>query len=357
MKMKNHLLSKAIALMLSIPLSLMAGITRTTTFAEGPKSIFVAGATGGQGFPAVKELLKKGFHVRGLTTGKNPKAEELKKLGAEMVVGNLFDQDSLNESMKGMDALLFIPVFPTSESPIPEYTIGYNVITAAEKAGIQYMVHTSVDRAGEHESFAGWNEGTWANSRMYWLAKSHVIDLIKVSKIPHWAVLKPAYMMENFIPPKAIGVYPLLNKGLLVSGLNKDTRLTMMSEDDQGKLIAEAFSNFGKFDKQEIPLAGDSLTMEEIAKTISEVTGKQVMDVYKTREELMKDEDMRAALESLFGGKGISTDNILSATADSYEWDNAIGYTANIAKANSYGVKISTFREWCERHKDDFVID
>ena len=84
---------------------------------------------------------------------------------------------------------------------------------------------------------------------------------------------------------------------------------------------------------------------------------KLINDLTRDFEELMKDEDMRAALESLFGGKGISTDNILSATADSYEWDNAIGYTANIAKANSYGVKISTFREWCERHKDDFVID
>lgn len=320
------------------------------------KSVLVIGATGTQGLPAVKELLKKGFTVRGLTIEGDPKVPLLRELGVEVVYGDLFDEDDLYENMQGMDGLVFIPVIPTASDPLPEFTVGMRVITAAERAGISHMIHTSVDRAGDHEEFVGWGKDFGNDYRMYWIGKSVVIDLVKASKIPHWTILKPAYMMECFIPPKVNGMYPLLKEGSILSTRLPETKLLMMNADDNGKLIAEAFVNFDKFDRKEIPFAGDKLTMDEIAATISEVTGKPVKAVYKIREEMMADDKMEAAMNELFKGR-ISSQNIISSMMDAFEWDNVNGYRADITESNNYGVKITTFREWCEHHKDDFVID
>lgn len=319
------------------------------------KKIFIIGATGLQGYPAAKELLKKGFEVRGLSSGKNPKAKELEELGAEMVQADIFDIESLTQAMEGCDGLVFIPIIP---SILTEYTLGYNVILAAEKAGITNMIHTSVDRAGEHESFKGWGDTFGDDYRFYWLAKSAVIDLVRASKIPNWTILKPAYMMECFIPPKVGAMYPLLKEGSIISSRFSDTHLHLMNGEDQAKIIAEIFLDFDRFNKMEIPLAGDDLTMEEIAQTISDVTGKKVEAIYKSREELMADERLNKALSDFYGNyEGMDIDNIMSSTIDASEWDVIDGYTADVEKSSSYGVELQTFRQWCENHKNDFDID
>ncbi len=317
--------------------------------------IFIIGATGLQGYPATKELLEKGFEVRGLSSGRNPKAKELEELGAEMVQADIFDMDSLASAMQGCDGLVFIPIIP---SILTEYTLGYNVILAAEKTGITHMIHTSVDRAGEHESFKGWGDTFGSDYRFYWLAKSAVIDLVRATKIPNWTILKPAYMMECFIPPKVGAMYPLLKEGSIISARHNNTHLHLMNGEDQAKIIAEIFLDFDKFNKREIPLAGDDLTMEEIAKTISDVTGKKVEAVYKSREELMSDKRFNKALTDFYGNyEGMDISNILSSTIDACEWDDIDGYSADVEKSNSYGVTLQTFRQWCEKHKDDFDMD
>lgn len=52
----------------------------------------------------------------------------------------------------------------------------------------------------------------------------------------------------------------------------------------------------------------------------------------------------------------MDVDSVLGGMIDAFEWDNVNGYVVDIEKANSYGVKPSTFQEWAERHKDDFCI-
>ena len=324
------------------------------------KKVLVIGATGAQGLPTVKNLLKAGFIVRGFTLDYDPRIIELENMGVEMFRGSLFDENSVYAAMKGINIVVFISVLPTANDPVPEITIGKNVIFAAEKAGIEYMIHTSVDRAGDQEHFKRWGYDFWTSLRMYWIGKSTVINLIKASHIRHWTILKPAYMMDCFIPPKAIGMYPQMKDGKLVSARLPETKLTMMNCDDIGMVVADACREFDKYEHKEIPLAGDALTMDEIADTISKVTGRRVEAVSKTREELLADKELVVSLQKMFGGNDetLSTNgNILSTSIDTNEWENMDGYTADIAYANSFGVKLSTFKEWCERHKGEFVFD
>lgn len=323
------------------------------------KKVLVLGATGAQGLPTVKYLLKAGFSVRGLTLPYDPRITELENMGVEMLKGSLFDENCVQAAMRGVNILVFISVVPTAKDPIPEITVGKNVIQAAEKAEIEYIVHTSVDRAGEQEHFKRWGYEFWSSYRMYWIAKSTVIDFVKASHIRHWTILKPAYMMDCFIPPKVIGMYPQMKDGKLVSARLPETKLTMMNCDDLGAIIADACREFDKYDHKEIPLAGDSLTMGEIAATISQVTGKKIEALSKTRDEMLADKELEGMLQNMFGGNEEMSTNgsLLADCIDTHEWDNSDGYTADIDYANSFGIKIATFREWCERHKSEFVID
>ena len=319
--------------------------------------ILVLGATGIQGTPTVRELIEDGHEVTGFTLPNDPKTDYMKELGVEMIFGNLLEADDLYNAMLGKDAVVFIPVIPTAGNPIPELNVGFNVITAAEKAGINYLVHTSVNRGGEHESFERWGREFWESYRMYWLGKSYVIDLVKACRIPHWTILKPAYMMDSFLPPKVMGMYPQLVEGKLVSARNSDTKVTMMCGDDIGKVIAQAFKDFDHFDGKEIDLAGDSVTMNEVTAAMSEVTGKKVTAVCKTKAELMEDDEFEAALKEVYKDfPGMDVSKVVGGTTDAFEWDNINGYQVDIDKANSHGVRLSTFKEWAARHKDEFAI-
>lgn len=318
------------------------------------KHILVLGATGLQGFVATKELVKQGFKVRGLTSsGSNPKADELAKLGVEMVQGNLFDAESLYQAMNGVDGVLYIPVI-VSIDLIPEIQIAYHVVQAAERAGVQYLIHTSVARAGNHAEYSTWGKGMDSSMRSYWLAKATVSEWIRASAIPHWSIFKPAYMMDVFLPPKVAGMHPLLAQGKLVSATQIDTKIDMMNVDDQAKLIAHAFQNFAAFDKQEIDLAGDSVSLAEVADVLSEVTGKKVEAFYQLGDELLANQEYGETLRQVY--PQFDPAMIVKANLSSQEWFNTDGYLVDIAKANSYGVKLSSFREWAERHKDEFVI-
>lgn len=67
--------------------------------------VFVTGATGFIGTELVKELIKAGHQVRGLTRS-DAGVEQLKAVGAEVHRGDLTDLDSLRSGTKGMDAVV-----------------------------------------------------------------------------------------------------------------------------------------------------------------------------------------------------------------------------------------------------------
>lgn len=317
------------------------------------KRILVLGATGTQGIPAVRELVAAGFDVHGLTRPGSAKAQRLVELGAQVASGDLFDEASLEAAMEGMDGVLFIPPVATADDPIPELTVGLNVVRAAEAAGVGQLVHTSVDRAGDHEGFAGWGRGFGRNYRMYWLAKSGVIDLVKASAVPRWTVFKPAMLMESFLPPLAASAFPTLAKGLIATAIAPGTAVGMVSAEDQARLIALAFADPEAFDRREVPLAGDRLTMAEAAEAISAATGGAVRSESLTAEEFAANPDVASAFAEVFGEHAGAA---LAGTVEAHAWDSADGYTADVAESNSWGARLMTFPEWCARHAADFGI-
>ncbi len=67
--------------------------------------VLLIGATGVLGRPAVTELLAQQYDVKALARN-DERAEVIRKLGAQPVVGDLFDTESLSKAMAGCDAVI-----------------------------------------------------------------------------------------------------------------------------------------------------------------------------------------------------------------------------------------------------------
>lgn len=81
------------------------------------RTILVAGATGHQGGAVARALLDHGFAVRGLTRDPDqPESRRLEDRGAEMVRGDLYDPESLEPVVRGVDGVFCVTDFWTQGS-------------------------------------------------------------------------------------------------------------------------------------------------------------------------------------------------------------------------------------------------
>src|SRR3954463_16812025 len=109
-------------------------------------NVLVTGATGKQGGAVTRELLRKGHRVRALTRkATGAAAQELARLGAEVVTGDLEDRSSVDAAMRGVDAG-FAAGTPFEGGPESETRQGIHVADAAKAAGV-YLVYSSVANA------------------------------------------------------------------------------------------------------------------------------------------------------------------------------------------------------------------
>ena len=73
--------------------------------------ILVTGSTGGVGTPLVAELLAKGFPVRAVVRVSDARSARLEKLGAEVVIADLYDPDQLTAAARGTQRAFYLPPF------------------------------------------------------------------------------------------------------------------------------------------------------------------------------------------------------------------------------------------------------
>ncbi|MFA1714142.1 NmrA/HSCARG family protein [Peribacillus frigoritolerans] len=300
------------------------------------KLILVTGATGLQGGAVAREALKQGFQVRILVRDINSsKAKTYIQSGAEAVEGNFDDQASLERAMQNVDAV-FSMTLPARLGTDSEREQGFSLIQCAINSGVKQFVHTSVASTGKHTEFPGWEKNYW--SKQYWTDKWEVEEAIRTAGFLSWTILKPAFMMDNFLFSKAKFMFPHLQQGEIKTAMFPDTRLDLIAADDVASFACAAFNNPEKFNEKNIELASESLTMNEVAAILSNVTGKK-LTVYSLSPE-----------EALNQG-------IYSGLVRSQEWNNEVGYNVNIDSLNTYNIKLSSFKEWAEKYKYEFKIE
>ncbi|KOV83317.1 NmrA/HSCARG family protein [Nocardia sp. NRRL S-836] len=230
--------------------------------------VLVTGATGKQGGAAVRALSAAGVPVRALV--RDPDAERAQALGVELVAGDLTDRGSLDRAAKGVRAVFSVQMPPFTGTGFDfdgEVAQAVNLMEAALEQGVPQFIQTTVDGAGQHT--ADERYPTWSASMN---AKAAIADRVRTAGFDRWTLLKPGFFMENFLPSAGF-LFPRGVEGGLVSVLKPTTRLSLVAVRDIGTAVAAAVAEPDRFDRVELELAGDHLSMAEIAAVLSEVLG------------------------------------------------------------------------------------
>lgn len=231
--------------------------------------VLVTGATGKQGGAMARALRARGVPVRALVRDPHSKgAEALKALGANLVRGDLKDKDSLREACRGARAVFSIPPLDIdSVGTNAEQVMGSNLVEMARASGVPQFIHTSVAGLRDfHPDALGWKDGRW--DVHYWESKAHTERLVRQAGFTHWTLLRPAFFMENFKRPSALFAH--WTGDHLVTVLKPETRLALIAVQDIGEAGAAAVLDPEKFHRVELELAGDVLSMKQIARILGE---------------------------------------------------------------------------------------
>ncbi|MEM9918646.1 MAG: SDR family oxidoreductase [Bacteroidota bacterium] len=216
--------------------------------------ILVTGATGKTGMAALRELVSRDVDVRAMT--RNPdKAAMFEERGIPAVVADFQNASSLNKALEEINRMFLV------SSPSPEMVqTEKNVINAAKKAGIEYIVKISAIGSGKTAPF---KLGQYHAAIEEHLQKS---DLA-------YTILQPHGFMQNLLG----SVATIQSQGTIYSNLG-EAKLPMIDARDIGSVAAQLLiEGPEEHNGQTYVLTGpESLSYHDMANTLSEMLHKEV---------------------------------------------------------------------------------
>lgn len=277
----------------------------------GRGKVLVTGATGRQGGAATEHLLDAGFPVRGLVRDpQKARARDLAEKGAELVIGDLDDPASLEPALEDAYGVFSVQNFFQAgyEGEIRQ---GTTLADAAKAAGVSHFVYSSVGSAHRETGISHFE------SKRRVEAHVRSIGLL-------YTILRPVFFMHNWD-----GMRAQILGGAFPSPLRPDTALQQLAVEDLGAFVAEAFAKPPSWLGREVDLAGDELTMPEVALTFARVIGREVRHVH-----IGWDKFRRAAGEEVF---------------EMYQWFEDEGYEADLAALREVK-RLILLEEYLQRH-------
>ena len=222
--------------------------------AMSPSTIAVTGATGQLGHLVINHLLKKVPASSVIAIVRNPsKAADLASGGILVRKANYTDLPALEEALASVDKLLLV-----SSSEVGQRALQHrNIITAANRAGVKFLVYTSL---------------LHADTSSLDLAAEHAEteSMIKASGLPY-AILRNGWYTENYTM-SALGA--VANGAFL--GSAGDGHIASAARNDYAEAAAAVLLNPPR-SGEVFELAGDeAYTLTDLAAEISRQTGKSI---------------------------------------------------------------------------------
>ena len=294
-------------------------------------TILVTGATGAQGGAVAHALLVQGKAVRALVRDPHsPSARALERAGATLAIGRFEDGASLRAALSGTDALFSVQTAPGAERD-SERMQARALIDAARAENVRPVVHSSVSNAGSFRTMEGWASGRWEAN--YWESKEDTEAIVRDAGFPVHTILRPAFMMDNFAMPKAAGMFPDLAQGAIRTAIAPETPMVLIAAEDIARMACAAFTAPDAFAGRVIELAGDLLTLPEIARLLAMIKGKTIVcDSW--------DADALIARGQHDGWVRMQI------------WMNIVNYPARPEEMMDWGIEPTSFANWARRHAD-----
>jgi uncharacterized protein YbjT (DUF2867 family) len=244
------------------------------------KIIAVFGATGSQGGGLARAILNdpnSGFAVRAVVRDVNSdKAKALAKLGAELVAGDIDNAESMHQALNGVYGAYFVTFFWNHFSAEKEMEQARQMAEAAKAAGVQHVIWSTLEDTRK-----------WVP-----LDDNRMPTLQGKYKVPHFdgkgeadrffteaglpvTFLRASYYWDNMIhfgmgPKKGPdGKYSIT----FPMGTKK---MAGIGASDIGKCAYGIFKEGKSLVGKTIGVAGEHITLDDMAKSLSKALGKEV---------------------------------------------------------------------------------
>jgi len=306
------------------------------------KTIAVVGATGAQGGGLVRAILRDSggeFRVRAITRHLNSdKARELGQLGAEVVVADVDDEDSLREAFEGAYGAYCVTFYWAHFSVEREMAEAAAMARAASAAGVSHVIWSTLEDTRK-----------WVpldDDRMPTLYGKYKVphfdgkgesDRVFVESGVPYTLLLTSFYWDNFI---SFGMGP--QKGvdgrLAITLPMDDKKLPGIAAEDIGACAYGIFRRGGEYAGKTVGIAGERLTGAQMAASFSRALGTDV--VYN------------AVPPEVYRGFGFpGADDLGNMFQFKRDFNDYFCGARSIAVSRELNPGLQTFDVWLERNK------
>jgi NAD(P)H dehydrogenase (quinone) len=285
------------------------------------RRVLITGATGDTGRAAVREAIALGLDVRAMVHSRDARSEALRTAGAEVVLGDLLEIDTVCTAMEGVDAAYFVwPVAPG----LLHATV--NFAQAAKEAAVSTVINLSQRSANRFSASNSCRDSFIAEQVLNWSGLS-VIHL------------RPTYFLEWLLYPWQL---PYLRQGILRMPVGKG-RHSPIAADDQGRVIAALLKSPEPHIGETIPISGPvEMDHEQMAAELTEALGREIIFQNPPIDEYCR------SLEAM--GVPPYVVQHLGGAMDDYQHGHMSGADNNVEKLT--GRRSMTVREFAHAHAD-----
>ncbi|CAM4841177.1 unnamed protein product [Rotaria magnacalcarata] len=286
--------------------------------------IVVVGADGRQGSSVIEALLEYSdkWHIRGITEDlTSTYSQELIRRGVHMVKCNINNREECCLAFTGAYGVFAITNYWNATDG-GEYEQAFNLIEAARKVNVQHFITSGIPDTAAFEK-------NQFDLPLHSINKTQLENYIRRlpsdSTFVHVTFIHAGFYYQNFITffvPYTENIefrYPILSYG----------RIPIYDVRDTGKIVRVCFEHPERWGhRQTVPIVAEQLTMEEICKTIREVSEQDIQFIPLSYDE---------ALVKLH-----------RETVNNLRWYNEFGSTdeRQAEKTKEIYPKIKTFVEW-----------
>jgi NAD(P)H dehydrogenase (quinone) len=212
------------------------------------------GRLGATGNHVVRQLLERKLPVRAFVFHADQRSEQLAALGAEVVVGDLRDIETVRRAMRGISRAYL--VYPIAEGLLEATTV---FAVAAKEAGLEAIVNMSqISARADHLSPA---------ARQHWLAE-HVLDWTGIG-VTH---LRPPFFLEDLL----VFARTIRSESRIVLPYGQGRHAPVCGEDLARVIVGVLVDPASHRGKTYVPTGPRSLTISEMAAIFGRVLGKPI---------------------------------------------------------------------------------
>ena len=305
------------------------------------KIITIFGATGAQGGGLARAILQdknSPFAVRAVTRDKNSdKAKELAQLGAELVVADIDDQQSIENALKGAYGAYFVTFFWAHFSVEKEKAEAAMFVEAAKQADLKHVIWSTLEDTREYVPLSDNRMPTLQGQYKvpHFDGKGESDKLFTAAGIPTTFLLASFYW-DNFI---YFGAGPKRGEdGKLALTLPVgDSKMAGIASEDIGKCAYGIFKKGSEMIGKRIGIAGEQLTGYEMAGALSKALGEPV--VYNK---------VPAAVYRGFGFPG--ADDLGNMFQFYDEFEKELNKTRDVGVSKQLNPDLLNFEQWLNKY-------